>query len=262
MSVVINKCMGRYGNQLCPYFVGRIISENLQFQLFGPTESDREFMLHGIDLNYQQSGYRYYGEPIQQLGNHSISSDDVFIHPDFNIFDVINDKTPRKIILDGYFQRYKFFTPFRNDIVKWFNQTSYMVNEHDVAMHIRIGDLLIGNNRKHLLPFEYYDEALNQINNIEKLTICTDSPEHDFIQHLLNKYNATLFRDNEKNTISFLSAHNNLILSQGTFSFWSGFFCNGTNIICPIPKTGWSSDVDDIGIDLRIQGPYYNYIKL
>jgi hypothetical protein len=252
--------MGRYGNQLCPYFVGRIISENLKFKLFGPTETDREFMLHGINLNYNQPDYQSYELPVQQLGQHSLSDD--LCHPSFDIFEVINDKTPRKIILDGYFQRHNFFTPFRDDIITWFDPTPYRTHENDVAVHIRIGDLLLGNNIKHLLPFEYYEEALNRINNIEKLTICTDSPEHKFVQYLLKKHNATLLQDNEKNTISFLAAHNNLILSQGTFSFWSGFLCNGKNIICPIPKTGWNSDIDDIDIDLLIQGPYYNYIKL
>ena len=260
MSVIINKCMGRYGNQLCPYFVGRIISENLKLKLFGPTESNREFMLHDIDLNYNQPEYQTYELPIQQLGQHSLSDD--LAHPDFDIFEVINDKTPRKIILDGYFQRHKFFTPFKDDITKWFNLTPYKVHKTDVAIHIRIGDLLLGNNRKHLLPFEYYEEALKRINNIEKLTLCTDSPEHDFIQYLITKYNATIFQDNEKNTISFLAAHNNLILSQGTFSFWSGFFSKGENIICPIPKTGWNSEIDDIGIDLIVQASQYNYIKI
>lgn len=259
MSVIINKCMGRYGNQLCPYFVGRIISENLKFKFFGPTENDYEFMLHGINLNYNQPDYQSYDLPVQQLGQHSLSDD--LAHPDFNIFDIINDTTPRKIILDAYFQRYKFFAPFRDDIIKWFKPAPYSVDSDDVAMHIRMGDLLCGNNKKHLLPFEYYEDALSRV-NFKKLTICTDSPEHDFIQHLIKKYNASLFSNNEKESISFLAAHNNLILSQGTFSFWSGFFCNGKNIICPIPKTGWNSEIDDTGIDLLIQGPHYNYIKL
>ena len=259
MSVVINKCMGRYGNQLCPYFVGRIISENLKFKLNGPTNNDREFMLYGIELNYDQVGYQSYDLPIQQLGNHSLS--DELAHPDFNIFDIINDTTPRKIVLDAYFQRYKFFTPFREDIKKWFNPTYYETNNSDVAVHIRIGDLLCGNNRKHLLPFDYYEAALSRF-DVGKLSICTDSPDHDFIQYLIKKYNAEIFLENEKNTISFLASHNNLILSQGTFSFWSGFFCDGRNIICPKPRTGWNSEVDDVGVDLLIQGPYYNYIKL
>ena len=45
MSVQIKKCMGRFGNQLCPLFFGKILSENLKFQLNGPTNLDPEFAL-------------------------------------------------------------------------------------------------------------------------------------------------------------------------------------------------------------------------
>jgi hypothetical protein len=259
MSVTIKKCMGRFGNQLFPYFTARIISENLKFKLYGPTEADREFMLRGIDLNYDQPGYAHHDAPVQHLGNHSLSDD--FCHPDFEIAEVINDNTPRKIILDGYFQRKKFYIPFRDNIKKWFNATPYLTNNTDIAIHIRLGDLLCPNLRKHLLPTEYYEEAI-RLCLPGKITICTDYPEHESIQYMLKKYNASIFNDTEKNTISFLSAHNNLILSQGSFSFWSGFLCDGNNIINAIPKTGWNSTVDDIGVDLLLSEENYKYIKL
>jgi hypothetical protein len=270
MSVVIKKSMGRFGNQLFPYFTGRIISENLKFKLYGPTESDREFMLHGLDLNYNKKEYAQYEEPVQLLGDHSnsdhfyhsdINHFNKLCHPDFNILDIINDITPRKIILDGYFQRKGFFLPFKENIIEWFNPTTYSVNDTDTAIHIRLGDLLSPNLRKHLLPPDYYEEAI-KLCPTGKLTICTDSPENIFIQYLVKKYNATVFRDTEKNTISFLAAHNNLILSQGSFSFWAGFMCNGSNIINALPKTGWNSSVDDVDVDVLLTGEKYKYIKL
>lgn len=259
MSVIIKKCMGRFGNQLFPYFTARIISENLKFKLYGPTESDPEFMLKGIELNYNQDGYANYSSPVQQLGNHSAS--DEFCHPDFSINDIINDLTPRKIVLDGYFQRKKFYVPFREQIIKWFNPTSYNIDKSDIAIHIRLGDLLCPNLRKHLLPPEYYEEAIKLCPQ-GKITICTDYPEYDFIQYMIKKYNASIFSDTEKNTVSFLAAHNNLILSQGSFSFWAGFLSNGNNIINAIPKTGWNSDVDDPGVDLLLSGENFKFIKL
>ena len=260
MSVIIRKCMGRFGNQLFPYTVGRIISEKLHFKLSGPTNTDPEFLLHKIDLSYNNPNYSSFSEPIQQLGDHSRSND--LCHPDFNIFDVINDKTPRCIILDGYFQRKKFLIPFRDDIIKWLNPIKYPINENDVALHIRQGDLYTPNNCKHLLPVEYYEAAINSVNDRGNITICTDSPDNQLITYLRQKYNATIFNGDEFESISFLSSHNNLILSQGTFSFWSGFLCNGKNIINAIPRTGWNSSIDDIDVDLLLTGSNYNYIKL
>jgi Glycosyl transferase family 11 len=260
MSVIIRKCMGRFGNQLFPYTVGRIISEKLQYKLSGPTNSDPEFLLHKINLFYNNSDYQSFSEPIQQLGDHSKSNN--LCHPDFDIFDVIKDKTPRCIILDGYFQRKKFLVPFREDIKKWLNPTKYNVSDNDIALHIRQGDLYTPNNCKHLLPIEYYEAAINSIPHYENITICTDSSDSQLVTYLRQKYNAKIFNGDEFESISFLSSHNNLILSQGTFSFWSGFLCNGSNIINAIPKTGWNSEADDVDVDLLLSGPNYKYIKL
>lgn len=259
MSVQIKKCMGRFGNQLFPFFFGKIISENLKFQLTGPTNSDPEFTLFGIDLGYNKSEYASYEAPIQYINNHS--QDNKLSNLDYNISDIINDTTPRKIVLDGYFQKKYFFIPYKERIKQWFNMTPFNIDLNDAAIHIRIGDLTIGNNTKHLLPNEYYEYAATLI-NFNKLSICTDTPNAPIVKHLISKYDATIFHDNEKNTISFLAQHNNLILSQGTFSFWSGFLSNGNNIINAKPKTGWNSITDDCGIDLLLQGDNYKYVHL
>jgi len=259
MSVIIEKNMGRFGNQLFPYFLGRIISENLKFKLYGPNIKSEGFALDGIDICYDNPFYNYYDNPIQRLGNHTLSDD--LCHPDFDIFDIIKDETPRKIILDGYFQRKKFYVPFRDNIIKWFNPKKYETSPRDLAIHLRIGDLRLGNNTKHLLPLHYYTYNIENIPH-EKLSICTDSPNDDFVKFLCEKYKAEIFSDNEKNTISFLSSHNNLVLSQGTFSFWASFLCNGCNIINAIPKTGWNSLNERGEIDLILKSERHKYIKL
>lgn len=259
MSVVIKKCMGRFGNQLFPYMLGRVISEHLKYKLSGPTESDREFSLKEIGLNYNQETYTTYDTPVQLLGNHSASDD--FAHPDFNIEDVLNDLTPRKIVLDAYFQKKKYFLPFKDKITEWFKPNYIPVDKNDVAVHIRIGDLRCPNLTKNLLPVEYYEAAI-QLFDYKNVTICTDSPSDVIIEHLVKKFNAKIFQDSEKNTVSFLASHNNLVLSQGSFSFWAGFFCQGENIINAIPRTGWNNGVDDPGIDLLINEPRYKYIKI
>jgi hypothetical protein len=252
--------MGRFGNQLCPYFLGRIISDHLNFKLFGPTSSDREYSLKEINVVYDQPGYASYQNPVQLLGNDSLG--DQFSHPDFNLNSLLNDKTPRKIILDGYFQRKKFFVPYRDQIKQWFDPIKYNVPKDQVAVHVRLGDCLQPNLRIVLNPLQYYIEALNSL-KFTKVVICTDSPnDKEYIEPLVKKYDATLFAGTEKQTISFLAAHNNLILSQGTFSFWASFLCDGENIVNEIQKTGYNSLQMRDKIDLLLDGPNYKYIKL
>lgn len=252
--------MGRFGNQLCPYFLGRIISENLNYKLFGPDRNDHEFCLHSIDVVYNQPDYSYYTAPIQQLGNHSL--DDKYAHPDFDLNEIINDKTPRRIILDGYLQRKKWFIPYRDQIIKWFNPKIYDVPKDQVALHVRLGDTLLPHMRVVLNPLSYYIQAIESV-NFSKVVICTDSPnDKEFIEPLIKRYNATLFDGNEKDSISFLASHNNIVLSQGTFSFWASFLCNGENIINAIPRTGYNSLQMRDKIDLLLEGPNYKYITI
>jgi hypothetical protein len=124
-----------------------------------------------------------------------------------------------------------------------------------------VGDLRCHNLLKNLLPLEYYESAI-ELCNPGRVTVCTDTPDDIIVQSLLKKYNGNLFQDTEKNTLSFLASHTNLVLSQGSFSFWAGFFCNGQNIVNAIPYTGWNSNTENPEIDLLIDEPNYKYIKL
>jgi hypothetical protein len=211
-------------------------------------------MLHDLQDDIENEKYNIYNTPIQQIG--STGS-----HPDFDIFEIINDKTPRKIILDGFFQRKKFILPFRDLIKKIYRFEKTNTKKNDLAIHIRSGDLYIPNLSNNLLPLEYYEMAIEMMPR-ENITVCTDDPEKPVSAHIIKKYNCKVFKGNERETITFLASHNNVILSQGSFSFWAGFFCDGENIINAIPKTGWNSEANKNDIDLLIQGDNYKYIKL
>ena len=257
MSVIVKDIPGcRHGNQFCQYIVGRILSEGLRFKLFGIQPDHPEFCLGDIELNYNQENYAYNETPIQLIGNRNYND----VQPDFNIEDIINDKTPRRIILDGYFQRKKFFIPYKEDIKKWYGYKKYDILSTAAVAHVRLGDLR-ATNHPDLLPLSYYDEALEMI-KFDQLSICTDSPNDSYIQHLKDKYNASIFLDNEKNTICFMASHNNIVQSVGTFSFWAGFFSDAENIINAIPRAGNNRISPDNGVDLLIRTPNYKYITL
>jgi len=251
MSVHYLHVKGRYGNQLFPYMVGRIISYHLKFKFFNHTINHPDFMLHDIAEDSNNNSYNSYSTPVQLL---------VGEHPDFNIHDIINDVTPRKIILDGYFQRKKFLLPFRDLTKEIFNFKKIQTNKNDLAIHIRAGDLYIPNLSNNLLPAEYYDQAISMVPH-DNITVCTDGPDQPLPTYIIKKYNCKVFHGNERDTLTFLASHNNLILSQGSFSFWAGFFCDGT-VINAIPRTGWNSEQNKNDIDLLIEKDNYKYIKL
>jgi len=254
MSVHYLHVKGRYGNQLFPYMVGRIISYYLKFKYFNHTIHHPDFMLHDITDDLNNNSYMSYDSPVQLLGNHNNET------PDFNIFDIINDMTPRKIELNGYFQRKKFVLPFKKLIKEIYNLKKIPTKKTDLAIHIRAGDLYIPNLSNNLLPVEYYEQAIAMVPH-ENITVCTDGPDQQLPSYIIKKYNCKVFNSNERDTLTFLASHNNLILSQGSFSFWAGFFCDGT-VINAIPKTGWNSEQNKNDIDLLIEDDNYKYIKL
>ena len=264
MSVQVNFIPGcRHGNQLCQHVVGRIISNKLRFKLSGIDINHREFALHGFDLGYNRLDYLSYSTPIQQIGtscSYEYSDTLNWAHPDLNLEDVYNDPTPRKIILEGFFQRKKYFIPYTEQIKQWYGFIKTEVPDNHVAMHIRLGDLK-QTNHPDLLPLEYYIEAL-KFANADKVTICTDTPSDEYVQYFVKNHDATLFNGNERETIMFLASHNNLVLSVGSFSFWASLFCEGTNVINAIPTKGNNRIDPNNGVDLLIQSPNHKYITL
>jgi hypothetical protein len=265
MSVVVNHISGsRHGNQLCQYVIGRIISEKLKFKLFGIDQNHREFALNGFDLNYNQPDYAAYNTPIQKIGTSSTyhySETLEWAHPDFDLDAICNDTTPRKILLEGFFQRKKYFLPFKEQIKEWYNFINYDIPSNHAAIHIRLGDLR-ESNHPDLLPIEYYQQALDML-DFNKLTICTDTPtDSEYILPLIKKYNAEIFTGDERETICFLASHNNLVLSVGSFSFWASLFSEGKNIINAIPTKGNNRIDSENGVDLLLQSERHKYIDL
>ena len=264
MSVIVNHISGcRHGNQLCQHIIGRIISEKLKFKLFGIDQNHREFSLNGFNLNYNQPDHVSYDTPVQKIGtssNYFYTETLDWAHPDVDLDMICNDVTPRKIILEGFFQRKKYFIPYREKIKEWYGFTKTNIPANHVAMHIRLGDLK-QSNHPDLLSLDYYIEAL-KLANADKVTICTDTPSDDYVQYFIKNHNATLFLGNERETIMFLASHNNLILSVGSFSFWASLFCDGNNIINAIPTKGNNRIAPDNGVDLLLQSPNHKYITL
>ena len=126
----------------------------------------------------------------------------------------------------GYYQIKEFILEYRNEIKQMFN-LSYLPNSKDeVFVAYRIGDI---NGIRQMLPYEYYEDALTKLNSIGGY-ISSDTPDHPNVLRLIEKFNLKNYNGSPLETIDFAKNFNNLVLSEGSFSWWMGFLSNAKNI--------------------------------
>jgi hypothetical protein len=65
----------------------------------------------------------------------------------------------------------------------------------------------------------------------------------DIVVKLSEKYNLMPYQDSPVGTINFAKNFDNLVLSEGTFSWWMGFLSKEANIYYPKGKVSWHGDI-------------------
>jgi hypothetical protein len=119
------------------------------------------------------------------------------------------------LFLKRYFER----ADIRHKIVQKNKYRSRYDKNNDLFIHLRLGDV----TSKTSSLFEDYDNLLTVI-DFDKGYISSDSIQHKFCAHLIEKYNLQVVDKNEVNTIMFASTCKHLVLSGGTYSWLIGFF--------------------------------------
>ena len=222
---------GRFGNNLFQYALGRIIAQELGFALHAsPIEGcpNTSEVVSGICAK----------EPEQVLREHHI-----------DLAAILGDQTPRKIILDGYFQRQEYYAPFRPALQRWFRQESVPSSGSfaatDVVAHIRRRDYV---RHGYALPFAFYEHAITQaLPPNGRLTIATDDPWDPFFWRF-SRWKPQFLKGSNTAQMHQLLHAPRLVMSASSYSWWPAFLGDAELIICPEPSCGvWDHS--------RSQGP-------
>lgn len=148
-----------------------------------------------------------------------------------------NDNLDCGILVDVLYQNKKFLTTYQQQIKEHFIFLDNDPVKDEVFLHVRLGDVA------YLNPgFDYYDNCLKKI-NFKKGYISSDSPNHEIVQKLILKYNLVLIEMSPENILNFARKFENLILSNGTFSWWIGFLSCAKNIFYPIMEKKWHGNI-------------------
>lgn len=164
------------------------------------------------------------------------------------------------ILLNGYFQSYKYFQKYEKEIFIRYgcpiDKITYFQNEYDLLngcfIHIRRGDY---NNSKYdiLLGTEYYRFC---INNIKKKYINIKfyifSNDLDYCKEYFNKYDNIYYIDkNEIDTLWMMQLCKlGGICANSSFSWWGGWlnkqYNNSSNIYFPSRLMNINMDYSDL----------------
>lgn len=139
----------------------------------------------------------------------------------------------------GYYQNKDFILKYANQIKSMFTLNFIEQPKDSVFVAYRIGDI---NGERQMLPIEYYEDALNIISPSNGF-ITSDTPEHPNVTQLANKFNLKIYNNSPIETIDFAKNFNNLVLSEGSFSWWIGFLSKAENIYYNERPRFWHGDM-------------------
>lgn len=218
---------GRLGNNLIQHIVGLFFSKknNLMFKPNVPVVLSK--LLNFYKIPHQVEGF---------IGNETVlvNDDDFLTWLSRDLVEI------KHYHFKGYFQDKCFFQESQHDIMNLFDLKINLMSENDVFVHYRIGDVI---DDRRMLPYDYYQEALSRL-GCAKGFISSDSPNHKNCQRLAKEFNLNFLYANEIDTLDFGKNFNNIVLSEGTFSWWIGYLSKAKNIICNQRDYKWHGELN------------------
>lgn len=155
------------------------------------------------------------------------------------------------IILNGYFQSWKYFIDKYDQIYKLLDLDSKKIPykvKNACSMHFRLGDYKFKQDFHNLLPIEYYDKALDYLVNHTRddwdIYYFCESQDNRIVKltvdELKNKYNNLNFikvsdeKDDWEQLLMMSNCEHNII-ANSTFSWWGSFLNSNKKkiVVCP-----------------------------
>lgn len=209
---------GGLGNNLFQYALGRILAEELGYEL-------KADPINGFPGTYEKVSGESYEEEIIYNGHY------------IDIKEILKNKPKKCIVLDGFFQQSKYYEPYKSRIKNWFRMEEgpSPMDKNDLLVHIRRGDYFIA---KSFLPMEFYSTVVNK-QQFHRIFVCTDNPRDQFVRKFIKENNnASILSKPTLEEFRIMVSANNICISQSTFSWWAAFLSNANKIYYPLPKNG------------------------
>jgi hypothetical protein len=241
--------LGRLGNNLFQYVIGRIIAEELGLTLsVAPIPGFPETFktIEGTCIREPSQFYKGFKIPLETI---------------------LNSPAVTGYVLRGYFQRSEYYIPHRLKIRRWLKPSIEHYEKIPDRYKDSLSQALVVNVRRTdytsngwALPFSYYDTAIKQYQGqFSDLWIVTDDCYDPFFRRF-RKYSPNFLCADSVTQITALTLAPRLIMSQSSFSWWGAFLAENSSVIAPKVSFGcWSGKAPFQDADL-LQGLDFEHI--
>lgn len=230
---------GRLGNQLFEIATTYSVAKKYNLEYYFNSWKHNKYLKNKIPTSkFSQYDFRTYNEPY-------------FHYKDINLLNREDNWDLR-----GYFQSYKYFDDYKQDIIEQFELTDdlifYIENKypflvdgiHTCSINVRRGDFLDPNIKDyhHIVPIDYYKKAIKHLydgntDNIKFIVVSDDIPwcKENLSQEL--GLDLTFIEDEIDITqLKILSYCRDNIMAASSFSWWGSYLNKNENCRVIGPK--------------------------
>ena len=204
-------------------------------------------------------------------------------------FQSIPNVPQESILLYGYYQSYRYFHEHystivslmrvdkqKEDLLKTYNEIYFKDTQNKIcSMHFRIGDYKAIQDCHPIMPYEYYDQALQELMNTNIISRvlyfyqeCDTGDVHEIVNSLQMKFKHLEFiginHDIEDwQQMLLMSACDHNIIANSTFSWWGAYMNTNPNKMVLYPSVWFGPKLSDKKVDDLCPPEWIkiNYIK-
>lgn len=218
----------------------------------------------GLKVNYISSIFFRILRKLSKIGLFSVKIH-TEIETEWAVFHQLPQNLGKYNFYLGYYQSYLYQSENFIKKIKEIVQTeNSLISENDVALHIRRGDFLKGNNVSifEYISINYYLSALEKISEkvkINKVYIFTDDIQNiqEDIEKISEKYKLELVQGNSVyEDMQLLTCFKNYVLGNSTFAWWGAKLSKYETPMVIVPKEPWK-------ISMKEKSPYLkNWLQI
>jgi hypothetical protein len=174
----------------------------------------------------------------------NLKFDDVYFEPKFSYTEI---PYKQNLLLKGYFQSYKYFQDFEDEIKSLFELPFNRIKNdfnNFTSVHVRRGDYLKLSDYHNVCNAEYYKNAMDEIGDSNFIFFSDDM---EWVKKNFKGKNIFYsFYNDEVLDLTSMTLCKNNIISNSTFSWWGAYLNNNKEkkVISPINWFGINGPKD------------------